>query len=161
MDVFNEEILLLWQVFEKYQVKYIMVGGFATALHGFLRTTADADFIIKDTEENRNNLVNACKELELPGADLLRNMQFIPGWTSLILPGGLELDIMTEIKGFNPKNFDNYYEQASVATIYGIKVPFLHLNHLIEVKKASGRSKDLIDLEELIKIMNEREKNSP
>lgn len=41
MDILDEEILSFWRVLQKYQVKYIMVGGFATNLHGFSRMTAD------------------------------------------------------------------------------------------------------------------------
>ena len=46
---------------------------------------------------------------------------------------------------------------ASIADLEGIKVPFLHINHLIENKKIVNRIKDQIDVIELEKIRKIRE----
>lgn len=43
MDVYNEDVLAFWRALNKEAVKYIMVGGFATNLHGYQRTTNDMD----------------------------------------------------------------------------------------------------------------------
>ena len=53
MDIFDEEIVNLWRLLYKHHVRYIMVGGFATNLHGFSRITADADIWLEDNLENR------------------------------------------------------------------------------------------------------------
>jgi hypothetical protein len=53
MDIFDEEILKFWKALFEEKVKYIMVGGYATNLHGFQRFTADMDIWINDTAENR------------------------------------------------------------------------------------------------------------
>ena len=57
MDILDEEILSLWSLLNKNNVAYIMVGGFATTLHGFNRNTADIDLWIKDTKNNRQNRI--------------------------------------------------------------------------------------------------------
>ena len=41
MDILDEEIVKLWKLLSENEVQYIMVGGFATNLHGFSRITAD------------------------------------------------------------------------------------------------------------------------
>ena len=56
MDVFDEELLKFWKSLEKHQVVYIMVGGVATNLNGYQRSTEDIDMWIEDTIENREKL---------------------------------------------------------------------------------------------------------
>jgi hypothetical protein len=43
MDIFDEEILKFWAALQIQKVRYIMVGGYATNLHGYQRYTADID----------------------------------------------------------------------------------------------------------------------
>ena len=57
MDIFDDEMLRLWRSLDQNKVRYIMVGGFATNLHGFSRTTADLDLWIDDNEENRAEII--------------------------------------------------------------------------------------------------------
>jgi hypothetical protein len=52
--------------------------------------------------------------------------------------------------------FEECYNYAVITEIESIQVPFLHFNHLITCKKASGRNKDLLDIEELEKIRKSR-----
>ncbi len=155
MDYLDEEILKLWSAFHKHNVAYILVGGFATNLHGFSRTTADMDVWIKDTPSNRKNLKKALAELELGDFENIESMQFLPGWSTITLSSGFDLDIMTELKGFTSANFDECYYLSPTAIIENVPIKFLHINKLIEEKKASGRPKDLLDLIELEKIRNQ------
>ncbi len=152
MDVLDEEVLQLWSALHRNQVKYILVGGFATNLHGHSRFTADLDIWIKDSTENRlcfRKALIACDLWDLPE---LETIEFIPGWTSLYLASGFEIDIMSFLKGFPQERFEECYQQASVAEIHGVPIRFLHKNHLIESKKASGRKQDLLDIEALEKL---------
>jgi hypothetical protein len=156
MDILDEEILNLWKLLHKHSVQYIMIGGFATNLHGFNRMTADLDLWIKDTPENRKNLRIVLQELELGDFESIETIDFIPGWSSILLTSGFELDIMTSIKGFPQTSFDDCYEKSSTAILYDISIKFLNLNQLIEAKKASSRDKDLIDIKELEKIKSKQ-----
>ncbi|ABG58294.1 DUF6036 family nucleotidyltransferase [Cytophaga hutchinsonii] len=152
MDILDEGILNLWKNLHDYNVKYIMVGGFATNLHGFSRTTDDCDIWIEDTPANRNNLRTALEKNEGLDFSAVERMEFVPGWSSIQLQSGLSLDIMTYLKGFPQEAFENCYNQASEALLYDLTIRFLQLNHLIEAKKQTGRPKDLIDVIELEKI---------
>jgi predicted nucleotidyltransferase len=62
------------------------------------------------------------------------------------------------MKGLEEFSFDECYKEASVAAIDGIRVPFLHINHLLQNKRAVARPKDLDDIRELEKIKEERRK---
>jgi len=152
MDVLDNDILNLWKALDKFQVAYMMVGGFATNLHGFSRITADLDIWLKDSAANRKNFRQALNEAGVGDIKEIEHIEFVAGWTSIYLDSGLELDIMTDLKGFPGERFDECYQMAPVALIHDIPVKFLHLNHLIEAKKASARPKDLLDIEELNKL---------
>ncbi|MBO9632845.1 MAG: hypothetical protein J7578_06975 [Chitinophagaceae bacterium] len=56
MDVLDELLINFWRTLNKHDVKYIMVGGFATRFHGFDRNTDDLDLWLMDSLENRKNL---------------------------------------------------------------------------------------------------------
>lgn len=156
MDILDEELIELWRSLDKHDVVYLMVGGFATNIHGFSRTTADADLWVKDTKENRSALRRALEEVVKSSLSEIEHTQLIPGWTSIKLESGFEIDLMTYIAGFEQEAFDDVFLHATYAEIVGIKVPFIHLNALIRSKEATNRPKDQIDLIELKKIRESR-----
>lgn len=157
MDVLDEELVKFWRILNENHVKYIMVGGFATRFHGFNRSTDDLDMWLEDTLKNRQNLRTAFKILGYGDFASLETMQFVPGFSSIRIVGGIELDIMSEMKGLEKLSFDECLNMASIADLEGVSVPFLHINHLIENKKVINRPKDQIDVIELEKIRRIRE----
>lgn len=154
MDIYDEDILHLWRCLEKENVRYLMIGGFATNLHGYARITNDMDIWIEDTRTNRINLRNALKKQGSGDYEMIETMEFVAGWTNFQLNMGFTLDVLTHVKGLEHISFSECYEFAVVADIMGVTVRFLHYNHLITSKKATGRLKDLLDIEELEKIHN-------
>lgn len=156
MDILDDELVDLWRAFEKNKLKYIMVGGFASILNGYNRLTADVDIWIKDSKDNRRSLMHALQEIGLSTIPDLQNMDFVPGWSSITLPSGFELDVMTQLKGFEQQKFDACYEDANQAVIENVPVRFFHINQLIDSKKAVNRLKDRLDIEELEKIRDKK-----
>jgi predicted nucleotidyltransferase len=154
MDTHDESILLLWTHLANQDVRYIMIGGFAVNIHGFSRFTADVDILIEDSLVNRKKFRSALKDAGIGDFELLETMDIIPGYTTILLDNGMELDIFTKISGFEENDFSELFEQAVEMEINNITVKFLHLNHLIHTKKMSNRPKDSVDIEELKKINN-------
>lgn len=157
MDIFDEELLKFWRTLITNKVRFVMIGGVATNLHGYHRTTNDIDLWIEDTISNRKQLRIAFKEYGIGDFLSLETLQFVAGWTTFRLDNSLEIDIMTSVKGLEDFSFDESYQMASFADIFDINVPFLHINQLIESKKAANRPKDQIDVIELEKIKKLRE----
>jgi hypothetical protein len=160
MDMLDEELISFWKSLNQYEVKYIMIGGFAVNLYGFARTTGDIDIWLKDEINNKKKLGKA---LEQFGYDQLtfEDLNFVPGWTDFYIGGGIRLDIITTMIGLENISFEEALSHASVADIFDIKVPFLHINQLIKNKKATNRPKDIIDvieLEKIVKIQSEQNK---
>ncbi len=67
---------------------------------------------------------------------------------------------MVEMKGLKNYTFNECLDVATIATIENVPVPFLHINHLIQNKKAVNRPKDQLDvmyLEKIKQILKEQE----
>jgi predicted nucleotidyltransferase len=159
MDIYDDDIISFWKELNKYQVEFIIIGGFAINIHGYNRSTADIDVWVNDTPANRKKLAAALEKLLIAPAEIVERMRFVPGWTQMSLANGFPLDIMTELKGLEAFSFDECLELAIKPEIDGITVPFLHINHLIAAKKAANRPKDQLDIIELEKIKAYLENN--
>ncbi|RZJ81066.1 MAG: hypothetical protein EOO47_05545 [Flavobacterium sp.] len=157
MDIFDEEILNFWKALEEFNVKYILVGGYAINLHGYQRFTGDLDIWLKDDLENRKALRSAFIKCGMGNYPMIDYMQFIPGWTDFHLNNGLRLDILINMKGLEGYTFDECLEMASVANIEDANIPFLHINQLIQNKKIVNRPKDQLDVLALEQIRNLRD----
>ncbi|MDB5206288.1 MAG: hypothetical protein JWR72_1363 [Flavisolibacter sp.] len=156
MDLFDDSFIELWQQLNQYGVKYILVGGFATNLHGYQRFTGDMDLYIEDTPNNRKSLRQAYKAYSKIDFEGFERIQFVPGWIDFPLNNGVRLDIMTSMKGVDV-SFDECLRLAKSCDVNGVQVSVLHINHLIANKKAVGRPKDQLDVIYLEKIKKLRE----
>jgi hypothetical protein len=157
LDIFDEEILNFWRSLQENRVRYIMVGGYATNLHGYQRFTGDLDIWIDDNLQNRQALRKAFIRSQMGDYPMIEQMQFVTGWTEFHLNNGLSLDILVEMKGLEDYSFEECLAMASIATIEDVSVPFLHINQLIENKKTVNRPKDQTDvlaLEEIKRLRN-------
>jgi hypothetical protein len=152
MDLFNEELISFWASLNKHEVRYIMVGGVATNLHGYQRTTDDIDVWIDDTPKNRNKIRVALKEYSHVDYFMIETLQIIPGWTYFNLNNGIRMDLMASVKGLENLSFSECLSLAAIADLGPVKIPFLHINHLIDSKIAANRPKDQTDVVYLEKI---------
>ncbi|WP_445717856.1 hypothetical protein [Flavobacterium sp.] len=146
------QILNIWKSFQKHNVKYITIGGFAVNIYGYNRNTGDLDILIEDSIENRKNLRKAFVDIGIGDFESIETMQFIPGWTDFTLDFGLRLDVMTSIKGLEDKSFDSLLSDATILMIGDTPVNFIDYKNLIIAKKATNRLKDQLDIEELGKL---------
>ena len=146
------QILNIWKSFQKHNVKYITIGGFAVNIYGYNRNTGDLDILIEDSIENRKNLRKAFVDIGIGDFESIETMQFIPGWTDFTLDFGLRLDVMTSIKGLEDKSFDYLLSDATILMIGDTPVNFIDYKNLIIAKKATNRLKDQLDIEELGKL---------
>ena len=139
---FKEFIALLNQ----HNVRYLVVGGYAVAIHGHPRYTKDLDIWIWVAEQNAHNLVNALSEfgfssLELSVEDFLER-----GYVIQLGQPPNRIDILTQVDGLE---FENCYPTKVILEIEGVRVDFIDLENLKKNKQASGRLQDLADLENL------------
>ena len=130
----------------KNDVQYLIVGGYAVALHGHPRYTKDLDVWICVSESNAEKLISTLKEfgfneLSLKPEDFLKLGNVI----QLGYPPN-RIDLLTSADGVD---FDTCYKSRVEVDIEGIVVNFIDLENLKRNKKASGRHQDLADIENL------------
>ena len=68
-------------------------------LHGHQRYTSDIDMWIEDTVENRRNLRKGFQQYGMGNYLMLETMQIVTGRSDLRLNNGLQLDLLTQMKG--------------------------------------------------------------
>lgn len=85
MDIFDEKILNFWKTLQEYHVQYIMIGDYATNLHGYQRFTGNMDLWLKDTLENRQQLRKVFISCNIGDYLMIEYMQFVPVTPSSIL----------------------------------------------------------------------------
>jgi len=127
-------------------VRYLVIGGYAVALHGYPRYTKDIDIWIEMSVENAGKMVQALVQfgfgsLGLKEEDFLEPEQIIQlGYA----PN--RIDLITTPPGVD---FRECYESRIEVEIEGVKVNFIDLENLKRSKRASGRLQDLADIENL------------
>jgi hypothetical protein len=156
MDILDNDLINFWKSLNQFDVKYIMIGGFAVNLHGFSRTTGDLDIWLRDDINNRKKLGKSLAQFGYEEGSF-DDLDFVPGWTDFYIGSGVRLDIITKMVGLENISFDEALSNAEIAQIYDVKVSFLHIDQLIKNKRATNRPKDIVDVIELEKIMKIRE----
>jgi predicted nucleotidyltransferase len=127
-------------------VRYLVIGGYAVALHGYPRYTKDMDVWVEMSPENAARMVEALEQfgfgsLGLQAADFLTPDQVV----QLGYPPN-RIDIITTPPGVD---FESCYASRVEVEVDEVRVNFIDLENLKESKKASGRLQDLADLENL------------
>lgn len=84
MDLNQPNVRNFINALNRHNVKYMLVGGLATAIHGYVRGTKDLDLWIQDNPTNKDRLIAALKDINVPSADRYRNIDMIPGWRLFI-----------------------------------------------------------------------------
>ena len=128
------------------RIDYLVVGGFAVALHGYPRATGDLDIWIAISKENAVKTVNALQEFGFNVPSLKADIFLEKNKNIRLGNPPLRVEILTSIDGVE---FEACYRKRVVTKIDGIAVNFISLEDLKKNKKASGRHKDLDDLENL------------
>ena len=126
-----------------------MIGGFAVGFFGHGRTTNDIDFFISDEEENAHRLVKTLKEFGFATDVLSSDIFTTPNNLIEIGVAPVKIEILNFASGLE---FEKAYANRITGTIEGVEVSIISLEDLMINKKASGRYKDLDDLEHLDKI---------
>lgn len=147
-DTFKE----LLESLNKNKVRYLLVGGYAVAMHGYPRATEDIDLFVSRDAGNAERVVQALDEFGLGGPELTTDI--FTRENSLVIMGvaPLAVDILNYLKDID---FDSAYENRKIVTCEGIEINVISFDDLIRNKMAVGRHKDLSDVEYLNRIRSD------
>jgi predicted nucleotidyltransferase len=142
----NKDYKEMLQCLLEENVRFLLVGAYAVAVHGFPRATKDIDFFVWATPENAANLMRALTKFGAPLDDVSESDFSSEGIIFQIGNSPRRIDIITNISGVK---FEQAYANRKAILIEGIEVPVISLQDLIANKRASGRKQDLADIEKL------------
>jgi len=138
-----EELLRL---LENNSVRYMIVGGYAVAYHGFPRLTKDIDFYFDSSNENVEKIICSLVSFGFPETDLNIEMFISEG---NIITFGVEpvrVDFLNQISGVN---FEDAWDNKIRGKYGNVEVNFIGRVELIKNKSSTDRPKDKLDVEEL------------
>lgn len=142
----NDDYKEMLQCLSEEDVKFLLVGAYALAVHGFPRATKDIDFFVWATPENAANLMRALAKFGAPMEGIAESDFSLEGVIFQIGSSPRRIDIITTIDGIK---FDQAYVNRKIFPIEGLQIPVISLEDLIANKRASGRKQDLADVEKL------------
>lgn len=134
------------QLLTAHNVHYLLVGGYAVGYYGYPRATIDMDIWIAIQPDNASRVVAALQEFGFAQADLTEEIFLQENRIIRMGVPPLRLEILTTISGVE---FEACYENRVIAQVDNVEISLISLEDLKRNKKASGRYKDLNDLEHL------------
>ena len=142
----NADYIDMLKCLNKAGVDYILVGGWAVNMYGYIRATVDLDVWILADADNAKKVYSAVAEFGAPVSEMKPEEFAQYGMIFQIGVAPCRVDIISKISGIT---YADAVTRAVPKTIDGIPVRIISLEDLIANKKASGRAKDLADVEVL------------
>jgi hypothetical protein len=139
-DDFSEFI----QCLNVHEVRYLLVGGWAVGIWGTPRVTKDIDFLIGIDDENIARLQAALLEFGAPTVSAQVFQE--PGNVYRIGRSPVQIDIINQASGIA---FDDCFSRRVIIRAENVDISTISRADLIQNKRASGRHRDLADVETL------------
>ena len=127
-------------------VEYLVVGGYALAAHGHPRYTGDIDIWLNPIDANIARLLDALKEFGFGALDICREDLTKPESVIQLGYPPSRIDLLSSIDGVQ---FDHCYATRFVLNVDGLDMPVINIADFRANKLATGRLKDLADIETL------------
>ena len=142
----NQDFKEFIQSLNENSVRYLVIGGYAVALHGHPRYTKDLDVWIESNPENAARIVKALEQFGFASLGLKTEDFVVPDQVIQLGFPPDRIDILTSAEGID---FASCYASRVQVTIEGTAVNFIDVENLKKNKRAAGRLQDLADLESL------------
>ena len=128
------------------RVEYLLIGGYAVGYHGYPRATGDIDIWIARNPANAQRMMTVLHDFGFDAPEL--NTSLFLEEQNIVRMGypPMRIEVTTGISGVR---FEECYPDRITDTLDGVEVSIISLRHLKLNKKASGRNKDMADLDNL------------
>jgi hypothetical protein len=146
--IFEDDFIDFIKLLNLHAVEYMVVGAHALAFHGRPRHTGDLDIWIKPSPENAGKMVAVLKDFGFGSLGLKKEDFLLENYVTQLGYPPLRIDILNAISGVN---FDNAYKGKITWQYEDLEIPFISISDFISNKLATGRAKDLGDVDALRK----------
>ena len=147
----NEDYRDMLLALSDEKARFLLVGAYALAAHGYPRATMDIDIWIMPSPQNADAVLRALLRFGAPLHNLTKEDLQKDGTIFQIGVAPRRIDIITTASGLQ---FEETYLRSLSVNIEGIEVHIPAIDDLIRNKRASGRAKDLADAEALESLKN-------
>ena len=127
-------------------VEYLLIGGYAVGIYGYVRATNDLDIFVGVSPANAARLDRAVREFGFSPPELTAELFLTPNNVVRMGVPPIRIEILTSISG---ADFGTCYIEREMIQIEDLLIPVISLARLRENKAASARAKDMADLENL------------
>jgi hypothetical protein len=129
---------------DAHNARFLLIGGYAVNAFGYVRNTVDMDVWIASDADNQQRVLQAIRDFAFPAApaDLLHAAD------AMVRMGQppLRIEVLKRISGLE---FEECWLRRVIIEDDDLRIPMISLDDLKRNKRASGRKKDLLDLDEL------------
>ncbi|MEO8820129.1 MAG: hypothetical protein ABI267_01450 [Ginsengibacter sp.] len=161
----TESILNVCKILNKHSVQYLISGGTAVALHGYVRislnssglpaTKYDLDFWYNPAYGNYFKLLNALEDLGQDISEFKEEISPDPKASFFRLEfEKFTLDFLPELNGLG--RFSASFKEREIIRLNEIEISFISFDDLIKNKQENARPKDIADIEQLKIIRNKK-----
>lgn len=153
----------IFKEFELRDVRYLVVGGMAVNLYGYVRLTMDLDIMVDLSDENLSGIVDVMEKFGYTPRVPVNPHEFISEekrdeWIKE--KGAIVftfIDLKSPFKHIdiflrNPIDFEDAHSRKEVMTVGGIKINIASIDDLIKMKSLTGRPRDMEDINHLERI---------
>jgi len=130
----------------KYEVEYLVVGGYAVSIHGYPRSTKDLDICIKVSEENALKMVQVINDFGFASLKLTKEDFLKRDFITQLGNDPVRIDILNDLDGVP---FEQAWLNKKIIIYEGAPVNFIGYNELLKVKEKAGRPQDIADISKL------------
>ena len=145
-DFLNEDFRDLLRAFTDAEVRFLVVGAYALAVHARPRATGDLDILVEPTAANAARTLSGLRAFGAPLQDLTEADLAAPGTVFQIGVVPRRIDILTAVDGVT---FSEAWAGHVEAAYGDVRFPVIGIDALITNKRATGRPQDLVDVEVL------------
>jgi len=142
--ILNSDYRDILHALSERKAKFLLVGAYAMAAHGYPRSTMAIDIWIMPAPENALLILQALQDFGAPSGDLSPEDLQTEGLVFQIGVAPRRIDILTSV---DELKFEDAFSRSIVLEIDDLSVHVLSIPDLIKNKRATGRTKDLADAE--------------
>ena len=151
-----EDLVSLCKALNAENVRYVLIGGFAVILHGFVRATKDIDLLIDASAENIHRLKRAMAQLPDNAIALISDDEVEKYEVVRRIADEIVVDLMRSACGIR---YDEAATRVDTVTVGGVSIPVADKELLIATKQ-TVRPSDAADVQFLRLRIAEDEKDS-